>query len=398
MQLPKPLRNLNKSKALLLLGGAFGFVALVVWFGLSFRLVRDHLAQPPRQALAGFYLEGVWPKELVTALPDPAKAVLNSSFPNGPKDAVVYATLDNSGNVCWSARTALKGGWKLIPRRISGYGFVAYNDQRLPIELTLSQNWVAARVGRGFRGFNIEANRPPSRLIKAIPEGAYLYVLDTNAHQSGLSFLTGVIKQNLKISDSWSKLYSLLGGQVETIVSTHKDAEAVFQPFLAAAPASPWRQTSQVDAAISELLGELLPKLNPVELPDQTSSIELKSGRSQIVTGRKNNRFGVISRYSSPEKPKLLTSFEDTSNNFWISNTTEAIQVLLLASEDSSLKFSPACAPLTPAFQTVYYPDRAREANVPTQWITTLAGNLKKMVFSLNEKETGLFTICGYYL
>ena len=398
MQLPPRLRSLNKPQTLLLLGGAFGFVALAVWLGLSFRLVRDHLNRPPRQAVAGFYLEGAWPQALVAALPEPVKAVLNSSFPNGPANAVVYASLDNNGRLIWSARWAENGGWKLVPRATAGYGFIVNDGQKLPIELTLSQNWVAVRVGRGFRGLNMDASQPLQRMIQTIPDGAYLYVLDSDAGRSSLSLPAELIEQNIDLSDSWAKLYGSLGDQVETLVAHNNDTGAAFQSFLLAAEPSGRRQMSQVNAALAELIGEVTPKLNNVILPDKTPTVELKSGRSQVVTEQKNSQLGVVSRYGSPEKPGLLTSFEDPTGHFWLSDSSAAIQGFLLAGADSSLKFPTACAPLTPTFQAIYYPGRDSTANTQTQWIKDWAGSMKKTVFSLNEAETGLFTICGYYL
>jgi hypothetical protein len=398
MQLPQPLRSLKKPQTLLLLGGAFGFVALAVWFGVSFRLVRDHLDRPPREAVAGFYLEGAWPKALVAALPDHVQAILASSFPNGPKDAVVYASLDNNGRLTWAARWAEDGGWKLVPRSAAGYGFVVNNGQKLPIELTLSQSWIAARIGQGFRGPDLDASRPIQRMLKTMPDGAYLYVLDRNASQSVKSLPAELIGQNLNISNSWTNLYESLGDQVETIVAHHDDPNAAFQPFLMAAEPSTQRQMPQVNKAIASLIGEVTPQSSNIVLPDKTPTIELKSGRLQVVANQKKSALGVVTRYGSPEKPELLTSFEDQSGHFWISDSAVAIQGFIMAGADSSLKFPTACAPLTPTFQAVYYPDRDSASNTQTQWIKSWAGSMKKAVFSLNEAETGLFTICGYYL
>jgi hypothetical protein len=235
-------------------------------------------------------------------------------------------------------------------------------------------------------------------MLKTIPDGAYLYVLDRNASQSIRSLPGELIAKNLDISDSWSKLYGALGDQVETIVARHDDPNAAFQPFLMAAEPSDRRQISQVNKAIASLIGEVAPKLSNVTLPDQTPTIELKSGRSQVEARQKESDFGVVTRYGSPEKPGLLTSFKDKDGHFWISDNATTIQGFITASADSSLKFPAACAPLTPAFQAVYYPDRDSATNTQTQWISDWAGGLKKAVFSLNQAETGLFTICGYYL
>jgi hypothetical protein len=397
MQLPKPLQNLKKPQTLLLLGGAFGIVALAAWFGLSYRLVRNHLSQPPREAVAGFYLEGAWPKDLVASLPDRVKAVLNSSFPNGPTDAVVYASLDNDGKLIWSARQTESSGLKLIPRSSSGYGFLAYAGQKLPIELTLSQNWISARIGRGFRGLDVEANQPGERLVKSIPDGAYLYVLDKDAHQASQTIPSEIIKKNVALGDSWINLYASLGRQVETVLAYHEDPGSVFQPFLMAAEPDNLRKGSQIDQTLTQLLGELLPKSDIIKLPDQSSSIELKSGRSQISVVRKDGQYGTVTSYGAPEKPNLVSSFEDKDGHYWLSNSTLAIQGFIMAGEDSSLKFPTTCAPLTPAFQAVYYPGRDSATNTQTQWIRSWAGSMKKTIFSQNQAKTGLFTICGYY-
>jgi hypothetical protein len=286
-----------------------------------------------------------------------------------------------------------------VSRKTSGYGFVSYGNQKLPIELTLSQNWISARIGRSFRGIDVEANKTGPRLVKSIPDGAYLYVLDRSARQANQSTIPAeIIKRNVNLSDSWLKLYSSLGNQVETVLAYHDDPNSLFQPFLMAAEPDKQRQNNQIDATVADLLGEMLPKSNTINLPDKTSAIELKSGRSQVSVVRKNIEFGTASSYGAPEKPNLLTSFEDKDGHYWISDNATAIQGFLTASNDSSLNFPTACAPLTPVFQAVYYPGRDSATNTQTQWISSWAGGMKKAIFSLNEAETGLFTICGYYL
>lgn len=366
--------------------------------GLTYRLVPNQLDRPPRQALLGLYLEGAWPKELVAKLPTSVKNVVEAVFPDGPRNAVIYASVGEAGKVNWSAREADGHGWRLVPRHSNGYGFVTDETRKLPISLTLGQNWFSARVGQGFRGLNPETNRTPTRLIGTIPEGAYLYVLDRQANRGNLNGSLDLFPANLVWNAAWPQLYANLGTQIEALVGPVDSGDGVVPPFLLAAPASPGRQTNLVETAIKKLIGQIQPKKLNLELPDQTSSTELVSSHDQVSVGRRTGEFGMISRYSSPQKSDILTSYESPDGGFWLSDSALTIQSFISNKAENSLNFPLACAPLTPVFQAIYFPDRNFPTPTQDQWISAWSGNLKKTIFSLNEAETGLFTLCGYFL
>lgn len=375
MALLKSLRNLNKFQTLLLLGGAFGFVALVAWYAWAYRPMLDPTSSAPADAIVAVSLRQILPERVASVLPaDLVAAVAGGS---------AYATRSTLGTIKWHP-LAGSGKWRLVNRDVGAVGFVLSAGKNEPFSVAFSENGVALRVGRGFRGLNLGAALGRPRLIRSFPKESYLYISDLKTADTGRIMNVGIL----------ADLMSKLPGRTELVLAHH--AGDKLQPFIIVeTPGTKRLNMSDIDRVLGEEVGKLDPSSRNIVLPDNSKSKELRSSTPNVEVVSRQIGTGLIRRFIGPSGKLELNYFLSNDGSLWISNHIEILQGFISSGADLSLEY-PACADLTDPFTTVIHPKAESAVGTEPEWINKWASGFDSVVFSLKQAETGLFTLCGY--
>ena len=375
LQLP----NLRQPKTLLLLGGAFGIVALAIWLGCKYRIVIDRSGSAPATAVISVTLTGKLPIKVSEALPRDLSEALNSGG--------AYSDLSATGTLSWHPLDQ-RGHWKIAPRNAGAIGFLRSEGVVLPLLVIFNQKNLIARVGYGLTGISLKNIPEQPRLIKAFPKDSVLYISKYGQADTSLKQAFGPVGSTLKA------IYDILPGRTE-MVSAFRSGDAL-QPFiLVMAPSQTPTDFNKLDNEISNVVGHLDPTNKEVSLPDNSISNEIRSSSSKVLITRREISSGTIVKFVGQSIGTGMWYYRDNDGSLWISNHNEIIQQFYASGSDNSLEFE-GCSSQNDIFTAVTHTKAASAVNTQPQWIRNWGGGFDTVIFSLIQKETGLFTVCGY--
>lgn len=397
LNLPKPrkLPELSKLQALLLLGGAFVFVAYLLLRPYALVLDTSPIA-PPRSEIAlsvlrhdeAFLKSAAWEK-FKAALPKEAQAALTQAAPG--ESTTLFAIRDENGVLRWGLAEALsstsgdtqKPRRKLVRREVAALGAFVIDGRYQPFQAYFESELVRFEIGRSYRGLSSNAGHfmNARRLIQPIHQESIRLEKPSGVTWGQVPELlqTKMLRfQELASPWSWP-------GRVEFAVSASSTGETLNPFLLFYRPAVGQKNVDkQTESFAQNLLAYALPQTVLVSLPDDTKMTEFRYDPESLQKEVIHNQFGTLLRFTSPGKTQKMLVFQANDGEVWISNDLSLIQSGFLENIQASTPETACDRDTLGGF-----------ASFPFQ--NSQFGTFSKVNISLKNLETGLFTLCGYY-
>lgn len=393
-RLPK-LPELTKLQALLLLGGAFVFVAFAS-ISLNYAVVVDRTPGVPAGAVAAATLldrsSEYW-RVFEAKLPEPARQALAQA--GDARTVTLFAVPGSDGSLQWGLSEALSAvsdrtgrkTLRLVPKGTSAVGYVQVDGRIVPFEVSVGRGLVRARVGRGFRGPTFSPNpfdKGRRQLSSMYMQMAYL------EKPSGVSWrpAAGLLASHLQRFQPLAELWQL-PGRIELSLSASETG--ALSPFVLYYRPEFGRglEGPRLEAHAKALLAESEPVGFDVTLPDDTKMIEVRREPDAVQTTRKHvNRFGERAQMRVPGGSQKLEIFYADDGEAWMSSDLDLIQASIMGNIDAG-RSQDACE-TGGAAGFASFSGKSLES-----W--PLFRDFNRLTFSLHSLESGLFTMCGYF-
>lgn len=302
-----------------------------------------------------------------------------------------YSTFDGLRAVYRGAPAFREPSYRfyLLDRSLAGWGETRDADEVLPVKAALEESGEALRltIGKKFRGMGPGMDRPaPRPSIAAFPENSVFYFADLAHPRTFSSILERAPEAARGGVEDISGVLVAMKGPAETLFLRSEDGDgrlvATLKPRFSSS-------LDELDRAIRAYLGRKDPERLHFLLPDGSTSTEFRDARASIkkeegvlVDGAKIESYRSI--HGRAEFHKLTMA----DGRVWIATDKPLLSRLLLASVGGDRAGSPSiCRPdgRFPGF--VLFPG----TEMP------LSSSFERVTFLLQDHETGLFTICGYF-
>ncbi len=389
-----PKLTLSKLQALLLLGGAF-VLGPLLWIAVHYRLVLDSSPEaPPSSILAvslvrhddAFLKSEGWERFLASASLGANGAFKGLALSKRP--TTLFAD-DSPEESRWGLIVDESGAWhvprlRLVERSIAAVGFITIDNHRQPITVSFKENRLEMRVGRAYRGILHEPKTFQSglRLIHPIKEQIAHIEKPSGVVWNGIPQAFPVEMQRFQaLAEPWT-----WPGKIEMTVSGSSTDESL-QPFvlLYQPPVGQTALKEEIDAFAKNLLSEAFPQAVKVSMPDDSVMTEFRHDPNSVKKEAIENRFGTLLRFTIPGKTQKIMVFLADVGDVWLSNDLGLIQSALLDNVGA-----------VTSTQTCEKGGVGGFASFAGPLVSNL-GQFKKIDLSLQNLETGLFTVCGYY-
>ncbi|MFA5854392.1 MAG: hypothetical protein WC866_04910 [Patescibacteria group bacterium] len=390
--LPNKLSGLQ---ALLLLGGAFVFVGFLIVRSYTLVLDTSPTAPPQSEIVLSivkrdetFLKSAAWAKFLA-ALPKEAAQALSQA--QADHTATLFAVRGEDGALAWGLVEALstsrgqsqKPQRKLVPREVGAVGSFRVAGQTQPIQAYFEPELVRFEIGRGYRG--LLANPVPftmgRRLIQPINQQIAHLEKPSEASWGKAPALFQSTMQRFKgLADPWT-----WPGRVELAVSASSTGETLYPFLLFYKPTVGQKNVAkQTEDFARNLLAQAAPQTVLVNLPDDSQMTEFRHDPESIQKEEIRNQFGTLLRLTAPGKSQRMLVFLADDHEVWISNDLALIQAGFLDNVQATTPSSACDRDSIGGF-----------ASLSGQSFSY--GSFSRVNISINDIETGLFTLCGYY-
>jgi hypothetical protein len=454
--LPDKFRKLSKTKALLLSGGALCSVFLA-WFLATHRPVLDPAPAFTDRVLGAVTFigrpDGV--EALVAKLPEGALGPLEEAgFAEGNR-LTLFAYLARDGSIRWGgiercripahgpSSGAIGRGLcsfgpqdhfdaialgvhpeaddprpakRWIRRSADGFGvffpsFAAYLTglqpgspareapfRSLPFLLDVSSGGFKLTAGMAYRGLALDDSfgRRKLRLPADFP-GKALHFYSPSQAVTGRLF--GQVAPFMQRHAGFADFPSVMGGSFEAVVSATAPGDAL-NPFIFYRFGRPLDEgrTATIVESLKNALGELFPAERLMRMDDGTEAVELGNGRSDITVVRRDLSVGTLYRFTDKAGNPLLALFDDHEGSAWISSSVDHLQSVMLINVGAvDTRTERACrfGLEKPGFRLV--PGAVGGVPGMDDKILSVFSQNTAIDVVINNLETGLFTICGYF-
>jgi hypothetical protein len=371
-----------RTAALLLLGGAFVF-GMTSWFLGSYRIVRVPVPAIPEGALARLtvFEESAAAKKLLSALDhqDAASFPLTMFISRGLNDGL------------WRSQTAdvspaTQTKWTLVSRGHAGIGIFA--DGRLPIRLDLDNVRAKFTVGHEFVGVLKDAWQGFSipKTMNSDPKITRIRLRMAHPNTAVGDFRRENNRVGNVFDDGFSDILGVLPHEAEIVLGL-KSMDEVVQPFILMTSFPDWNKEARADleSAIRRYLGGLDPITDTVLLEDGTIQHELRDSSDKVSVEEKELSTGKLVHFYSHSRRHELVYFLQNDGLLHLSSRIEYLQQGIMATSGYA---DSDCGSISSYAVGHVFPDNAGfKAEIPFQSIK----------LSLENRETGLFTVCGYF-
>ncbi len=256
------------------------------------------------------------------------------------------------------------------------------------------------KVGRDYRGFFQEsaAASRNKRRMTSLPEGFGLYLYDPRPSSATLKLAQALLPQaNAPFPEIFGFL-NWLGAPLEIAVG-RQTAEAATSTFIIRGRTLP--QSSEMDEQIAlqirKYLGTADPDTISVLLPDQTTSDELRNSFRGVRMEELELNSGRLTRFSTTGGLGKIAYFKENSGDVWIADSVDTVKYAMLSSIGKNQAKNDACSPGGEIPGFIVSPGYLSGSSALSEPFQALFASFTNMSFLLNNRETGLFTICGYF-
>jgi len=392
---PRPkLHELTKLQALLLLGGAFVFAALIRGVR-HYDFFVDRSPSAPEGAVLAATIDRNsedWPA-FEAKLPEKARQAL---FVAGDLKSVTLFAIPGAGDELewWTVeamsaiteRTGRKR-LRLVPKGTSIVGELKLGGRMVPFEASVSRGLFQARVGRDFRGLSLKANPfdKGRRLLNPMyMQSAYLEKPSGVSWDRAADLLTPQLQRFQPQAGLWS-----LPGRMELSLSA-SETHAI-SPFVLYY--RPRYGTSLEGPLLEEHAKGLLAESDPigfeVALPDDTEMIELRRDPDSVLTVRKKvGQFGERAQMRAPGGTHTMEIFYADDGEAWMSNDLGLIQAAIAGNVGAEQPAGDCEVGGRDGFAA--FSGKSLES-------MPLLKGMERLTFSIHNIESGVFTTCGYF-
>ena len=417
-----PFNNRPGLKALLLIGGAFSLAA--AYLALNYRLVADPASffdpkfyiGATNELVAAVSLTG-HPndlKNLIARLPETAQSSLRE-YPFGNRPAVIYVERDReTGAFRWVYSTAEKfplARFRLIDKKAVGYGFFNENalsepdsplaEWTLPFELYASDHTVRLKVGRAYRGFFQESSPvgENKRRLTSPQDDIGLYLYDPLPPSVTLRLADALLPQgNAPFPEFLGVLRQLINGPLEIAIG-RKTADAATSTFIIRGRILPQlrEKDGEIALQIRKSLGASDPDTISVLLPDQTTSDEFRNSFRGVRMEELELKSGRLTKFFTAGGLGKIAYFKENSGDAWIADSVDTVKGAMLSSIGKNQAANDVCLPGGEIPGLIVSPRLLSGSSAISEPFQSLFASFTTISFLLNNRETGLFTICGYF-
>ncbi len=385
--------KLTKLQALLLLGGAF-VLAAAYWSASRYRLVKDPTGSAPSTSTVVAHFLPQDPDSdpekgrarLFSALPREARETLASASPN--EAVTLFAVPSDDGRLLWTrldtGRTGKRHAWRLIKKTTGAFGTVVVNGKKRPFEAVLEDERAIFRVGQTYRVIDIRPAAPGTgrRMRSALgQDGLYLEKPEGADWSASADALASELQHFPALARVWA-----LPGRVEfTASASHTDS--ILQPFILYYRPSGTKKLphAELEAFARGILADAFPRPIVTRLPDGSQMKETRREPRAVVAVQRENRFGKIEKYAYPGEKTGIYAFYATDGEAWVTTDLSLVQNMLTGVIGIDTP--------TDACQKG---GRGGFASIPKAYSPVIS-EFSTITFSVQDLETGLLTICGYY-
>jgi len=392
-RLPK-LPKLSKLQALLLLGGAFVFASVACAAG-RYTIVVDRTPSAPEDAVLAVTIPDRGTEDwraFEAHLPEEARSAL-SQVP-ADQSATLFAVSDGGSGLRWGLIEALssisprsgKKAYRLVPRGMTGIGFIALGGRSAPLRLYVEKGLFRAEIGQTYRGPVLPKDPFAKKRRLLSPSHVQNIYIEKPAEVSweGSADLLGMELQRFQgLPLLWK-----LPGRVEMSVSA-SETDAIRSFVMYYRPQSGGNLAGpNLESYARQLLSEAHPVGYKVTLPDDTNMVELRLDPDSVETSRnKVRQFGQRARLSIPGSDSMIDIFYADDGEAWMSSQLSLIQGAIMGNIGAVAEESACDARESAGFASF-------SGDSLDNW--PLFSSLARLTFNIHNIETGLFTTCGY--
>jgi len=292
--------------------------------------------------------------------------------------------------------------FKLVSNKLEGWGSSTYradhSTRDLPVKFFLEKDGaVRFTVGHEFLGLFPQkksvAPEPPK--FAFLPEHTALYLKDDNFPRTSKALSGYLSAEGLELDTYLAPIFAEIPGRTELLIRSRPDLATGFT--LVSTPSNDFKlDYNQFDRAIMYYLGQLDPKTVEVSLADGSRSFERRSSFDDVEIKENKLSTGALYRsFTSYSGDHRLVYLIDHLGNIWLSDEPEILQNLVFASLNGAVD-DDACS-LDDGVGFIISPSSSKNLSAVHDELLDWVRKLSSVVFKLDDSETYLFTLCGYF-
>lgn len=289
--------------------------------------------------------------------------------------------------------------YKLVSKRADGFGTVMFKGQQLPVKFFLEADKAFRfKVGHEFRGLFPEHKDAAFKAPKFtfLPEHTSLYLNDDTFPATLEALSKHLKKESIELNAPIEPILLEIPGRTELLIANPPETSPTFT--IVSTPQAGFElDYNAFDRAIMAYLGQLDPMTEEIRLKDGTRSFEKRSSSSEIEMKENRLSTGALYRsFTSHTGEYRLVYLIDHLGSIWVSNEPNMLQALVYASLNSAMN-PHICSLNGDETGFIINPKSAQELDMVRPELLDWVRGLTSVTFKLNNHETGLFTLCGYF-
>jgi hypothetical protein len=283
------------------------------------------------------------------------------------------------------------GAFRLIGRDVVAYGFMRYGGQAQPFTATLRDGALLVTFGRRPTGWD---GRPGLTPIKPRLENFPATAAGYGYFPGGTGPIGPLVKN--PAFRPFLSLLDAVGRPAEILFNASTTAEFGTDGFIIHGPGGGDKgETDAIESAVTEFFGFDLPEAVPVTLEDGTETKELRHVPAKKL-GSMRLKTGTLHRYGHEEAPAAL--YYDDIDGTWIGSEVRNIQSAIISGITYGEARDAGPCPAHPLdARLVIIPEHAMRMHPTFFADSKLIPMFSRVEISLQDAETGLFTICGQF-